>query len=1183
MSDRFVELRTILADVRARWTRRALLRAWTLGAVTAAAMLLVGLFAVWLVAREGVPLVIAVVAVSVVAGITLVFALLPLRQAPSDRQVARFIEEQSGHLDDVLVTAVEKGAAGSSPMTEVLLADAIRAARSLNLDTIVSRDTVRRAMAGAALGSLTLVIAAVFFAPSASRAADVVGAYLFPTRYAITVTPGSVKVRAGQPLTVTASIPGIDGGLVPDITVGTGEAARSARLAPGAAAGEFTITLNNIETSFPYLVSLGSAQSAQFEVDVIRPVRVSRVDVRYEYPKGVGLPPQTEQDAGDIYAPAGTTAHLTITTDKPVKQGQLTLSDGTAVSLAGRNTELSAALTVSKDGSYRIALNDRDGLSSEGTEYFIRLLNDRPPDVRILRPAGDKHVSPLEEVAIEARADDDYGVQSLELVFKTSAGQETVVPLGRPISGAVAVGAHTVYLEDLRVTPGDFVTYYARARDVGRGRRATEARSDIFFLEVKPYEEEFTASESQAAGGMPGEQSGLEELIAQQKDVIAATWKLDARARRARDARSQGDIKAVAVAQTGIKAKAEEMAGEMAAAAFAQQRRRRTAQPGLSRAGAEDPISQAVAAMGQAVTELDRLSTARALPFEETALGHLLKAQAEIRRRQVAMQQAQGGGGNGNRQSLDLSTLFEQELRKRQQTNYETPSTSEAREEETRKDDDPLAGIRELARRQEALARQQRQLAKSQAELTPEEIKRRLERLTRDQNELRQQAEQLSQQLQKQTQTANQGGSSEPPPPRGGPGEPGQSRGGSPGQGGQGGPGSSAEQQKLREVSEEMRNAESDLRRQDPQQASARGERASQQLRNLEQQMQGARPDERRRAIGDLQMEARQLAEAERRLGNEASRAGTGRAGEDARRRLAAEQERLADRTDRLGDTVRQLSRSTAGAEGDDRQAMAEASRELDRQKIGERMRQAAQGMRQPQVAAQGSAGQPDELARALDKVAERLGAATGAQDGETARLSEQLARTQELRDRLSDLQRTMDALARSGDSPQGQSPGQPGERGRPGQPGSPGQSSPASGQPGASGQQGSAAGGRAESVARLQRDADNQLRDAQKLAEGVQRENPQMPGGTTPEQWSRSVSAPGTEAFKQDFANWESLKNNLLVALERTESQLSEQLRTRENRERLNAGRHDAVAETYRQLVDRYYQSLASPRKPSR
>jgi hypothetical protein len=112
-----------------------------------------------------------------------------------------------------------------------------------------------------------------------------------------------------------------------------------------------------------------------------------------------------------------------------------------------------------------------------------------------------------------------------------------------------------------------------------------------------------------------------------------------------------------------------------------------------------------------------------------------------------------------------------------------------------------------------------------------------------------------------------------------------------------------------------------------------------------------------------------------------------------------------------------------------------------------------------------------------------------------------------------------------------------------------------------------------------LQREVDQQMKEAQQLAEELQRENPNQKGGATPEQWQRSVSAPGPEGFKQDFAKWEELKKNLLVALDQTESQLSDQLRARENRERLNAGRHDGVADTYKALVDRYYQSLAAPR----
>ncbi len=1148
MTERVSELRAILAAVRAGGQWRALLGAWTLGAATAGAMLLVGLLAVGLVASEGIPLIIVVAAVTAIAGSSLVFAVLPLRQPPSDRQIARFIEERAGGLDEVLVTAVDKSG-DDNPVTGYLIGDAIRAARGVNLDVIVSH-----AAMGALAGSLAFVASAWLFAPAAGRAANVAGSYLFPHRYAIDVHPGSTKVREGEPVTVIARIPGLEGGLVPMLTVGRGEAARTARMAPGTTPNEFTITLNNITASFPYLVTAGSAASPEYDVEVIRPVRISKIDIRYEYPNGVGLEPRVEEDGGDIFAPAGTRVQLTINTDKPVANGQLRLGDGQAIDLRGESRVFTADMTVAKDGSYRIALNDIDGLKNDGdTEYFIRMLNDRPPDVRILRPAGDKQVSPLEEVLIEARADDDYGVRSLELVVKANTGKEKVIPLTSAGREAVATGHHTVFLEDLKVRPGDVITYHARATDVGRGRRSTESRSDIFFLEIKPYEEEFVAAES-SAGGMPGEQTGLEDLIAQQKDIMAATWKLDARARRGGpNARSPQDIRAVAQAQRVLQEKTDEIAQQMTAQ-MVQQRRRLGARAGLTRPG-DEPLPKAVDAMGRAVTELNKLSIAPALPHEEQALAELLRAAAEIRRRQIAMQQARGGGGNGNRNQPDLSTLFDQQLRKQQQTNYETQSTTQENTQQQQAEADPLAAIRELARRQEALSRQQRDLANNQKQMSPEEAKRQLERLTREQEELRQQAEALSKQMQ------------------GGAGGQGQQRA------------AGGESQQLREISEEMRNAAGDLRNQDPQQASARGSKAGEQLRGLEQRMQGSRPEERRRAMGDLQLEARQIAEAERRIGNEASRTAAGAAGEDARRRLAGEQERLANRAQRLGESVKELAKS---GEADERQAMSEAGREIDQQKLADRMRESAQAMRkgggnEQSTAAEGSdpkaAGttpgtSPEEIARAMDKVAERLGSASAGRDTEAARLSEQLSRTQELRDRLERLQRSMEELKKQGaQGAQGAEGAQGSEAAQPG----------SQGQDGKSGQQGSTSGGRG-GVERLQREVDNQLRGAQQLAEEIGKQNPGMEkGGTTPEQWQRSVSAPGTEAFKQDFANWESLKKNLLVALEQTESQLADKLRARETKERLNAGRHDAVADSYRELVDRYYQSLAAPRRPNR
>jgi hypothetical protein len=108
-------------------------------------------------------------------------------------------------------------------------------------------------------------------------------------------------------------------------------------------------------------------------------------------------------------------------------------------------------------------------------------------------------------------------------------------------------------------------------------------------------------------------------------------------------------------------------------------------------------------------------------------------------------------------------------------------------------------------------------------------------------------------------------------------------------------------------------------------------------------------------------------------------------------------------------------------------------------------------------------------------------------------------------------------------------------------------------------------------------------MRETRERVDALSRDNPEMGGPATPEQWQPSVSAPGTEAFKQDFARWESLKSNLLTALEKVERNLTTQLRLQETKDRLNAGASDAVPDDYRAMVEKYYRSLATPRRQER
>ena len=111
---------------------------------------------------------------------------------------------------------------------------------------------------------------------------------------------------------------------------------------------------------------------------------------------------------------------------------------------------------------------------------------------------------------IEARADDDHGLDRLELVVGVRGAARR--PCRLAAAGLSVTGRHTVYLEDLDVKPGDFVSFYARARDVGRGKRPTESRSDIFFLEVTPFVDEFAMAQSQAMAGASGQQ--VDDLVA---------------------------------------------------------------------------------------------------------------------------------------------------------------------------------------------------------------------------------------------------------------------------------------------------------------------------------------------------------------------------------------------------------------------------------------------------------------------------------------------------------------------------------------------------------------------------------------------------------------------------------------------------------------------------------------------
>ncbi len=621
-------------------------------------------------------------------------------------------------------------------------------------------------------------------------------------------------------------------------------------------------------------------------------------------------------------------------------------------------------------------------------------MDDRPPDVRILRPAGDQQITPLEEVAIEARAEDDHGISRFELVYAVAGRAPKVVPFPRAGGSELSRSATlTLAAEDLGVQPGDVITYYARARDVGRGKRSTETRSDMFFLEVRPFSEEFVLAQSQAMSGMASEQ--LETLVAAQKEIINATWNIERRAASGAG-RSAADVTAIAAAQAELRGRAERIASRTGRGRGLIRFPQQVSSPRQLRggAGAPDPVAGAISAMTRAIGQLEDQRTGEALPHEMAALQGLLQAQAEIRRREVAQQAGASMGGLG-RQGQDLSALFDKELQRQQRTNYETRSQTETRADKEA-GESALDKIRELARRQEELNRRQRELAAARPD--GDELKRQLETLTREQEALRRETEELARRMGGQPAQAERGAGPQQNPAGSGP---------------------------MRDAASEMGGAAGELQRQSPGSAADRGERAAAGLRRLEQQMRRDNPDAQQRAAGEVRLEAQQIADEQRRIASEAARLakGTDQANADGWRRLSGEKDKLADRVDALQRTAEQLAGgSKPPAPGSPGQASrpesqpGSAARELARQQIAGRMRETARKMRDAAGAdsASGRSGRPaprqgaaeaeQQIARSLDQIVDQLGgAATGAED-----LSRELDQARAIRERLDRAEREL-------------------------------------------------------------------------------------------------------------------------------------------------------------------------------
>ena len=560
----------------------------------------------------------------------------------------------------------------------------------------------------------------------------------------VTVAPGNHEIERGTSLLVTARF----GGPLPP----------EAKLVFTTAAGEngaitmskslddpiFGGRISDVTEDLFYRVEFADQQTEEYQATVFEYPRLVRADAKLVYPEYTSQPEQLVHDKRNLSVVEGTELTLLCRLNKVVSEATLVDRQDNRMQLTAGDTEPTVyAWTTKLTQSLRLRLHlvDAEGRSNKhAPQFVINVLPNKPPDLKLVRPSRDVQVSPLEELQLEANAWDDYGINRLGVSFMMGGKEPRELVLGDSISGKSRTQvAHLVALEELDAEPDQLLAYHFWAEDTAADGTSRRTSSDMFFAEVRHFEEIFRQGQ-QPPGGASSQQrqqqmggggaASAAQLGDLQKEIMNATWTIIRRETATQPSEAFAkDIALVlesqATALQQVEALAERVSDEQSMGHVEAIRKH---------------MLEAIALLARSQKGPDLKSLSPAMSSEQSAYQAILKLRARehevTRSRQPSNRSSGGGSSNRSQQQLQQLELSQDENR------YETQRTADATEETgaERENRQILSRLRELARRQsdlnERLKELQAALQAAETEQEQEDLKRQLKRLQEEQEQI---------------------------------------------------------------------------------------------------------------------------------------------------------------------------------------------------------------------------------------------------------------------------------------------------------------------------------------------------------------------------------------------------------------------------------------------------------------
>ncbi len=274
--------------------------------------------------------------------------------------------------------------------------------------------------------------------------------------------------------------------------------------------------MESVETDLTYRIEFEGRSTDTYRVRVFEYPELKRADAHLVFPAYTKLEPKIVEDVRHVTAVEGTELTLLCRLNKDVTSATLVEKAGQSIALVrdeSADHTYSAKWTLAEPGRYHLKLVDAEGRTNPvEPEIVVNVTRNRPPTVKMSQPAHDVQVSPLEELKLKAKMEDDFGLVRHGISYSLGGEEPKEIVLSAPdatsAKPATKLGVeHMLDFEAMRSVPDQLVTYFFWAEDIGPDGQPRRASGDMYFAEVRPFDEIFRQGE-QPSGGSSEQEEG---------------------------------------------------------------------------------------------------------------------------------------------------------------------------------------------------------------------------------------------------------------------------------------------------------------------------------------------------------------------------------------------------------------------------------------------------------------------------------------------------------------------------------------------------------------------------------------------------------------------------------------------------------------------------------------------------